>query len=244
MDAIQHNGATSRSQISSGSIQSLNLGSYCVDQVAELINWSNARSFSLPKRSPWVQIDTSEPPEPKNNALPNEPLNDDSMPSGPVANEDQGPEAPRDGVDIVAEADPSDEADLVVSTVQPISSVTPASSLDELSPTSQSETAPAATDQSTKGQSASTKSSSKGPTMAIHEPQSLQTHRPTAAASSESNEYMRRLESLVLDLNLQLARLTGDFSDSEANQTEWLRKRVIELSLENMALHEQLQRKS
>ena len=58
-------------------------------------------------------------------------------------------------------------------------------------------------------------------------------------AGSDS-QYLHRLESLVLELNLQLARVNNINIESNADYTHWLSQRVIDLSLENMALQEEL----
>jgi hypothetical protein len=57
-----------------------------------------------------------------------------------------------------------------------------------------------------------------------------------------SDDYLKRLESLVLELNMQLARLSFEGEDSGADYTQWLSQRVIDLSLENMSLQEELQK--
>jgi hypothetical protein len=64
----------------------------------------------------------------------------------------------------------------------------------------------------------------------------------TAKRDTEGDElsaYLRELESLVLDLNLQIAQ--REAGDGTVDQLEWLSQRVIDLSLENRALHEELQ---
>lgn len=67
-------------------------------------------------------------------------------------------------------------------------------------------------------------------------------HPMTAKRDTEGDElsaYLRELESLVLDLNLQIAQ--REAGDGTVDQLEWLSQRVIDLSLENRALHEELQ---
>jgi hypothetical protein len=58
--------------------------------------------------------------------------------------------------------------------------------------------------------------------------------------AGSDNQYLHRLESLVLELNLQLARVNNTNIESSADYTHWLSQRVIDLSLENMALQEEL----
>lgn len=57
-----------------------------------------------------------------------------------------------------------------------------------------------------------------------------------------NDDYLQRLESLVLELNLQLARQTCDSEANDIDYTQWLSQRVIDLSLENMSLQEELQK--
>lgn len=68
------------------------------------------------------------------------------------------------------------------------------------------------------------------------------TTNPSKASSAQANvdhNYLHRLESLVLELNLQLARINTPIND-EADYSQWLSQRVIDLSLQNMALQEEL----
>jgi len=60
--------------------------------------------------------------------------------------------------------------------------------------------------------------------------------------SPMSGDYLKRLESLVLELNMQLARMSFEGEGSENDYTQWLSQRVIDLSLENMSLQEELQK--
>jgi hypothetical protein len=66
---------------------------------------------------------------------------------------------------------------------------------------------------------------------------------PSSTAASGDQHYLQRLESLVLELNLQLARVNAP-SDGDIDHTKWLSQRVIDLSLQNMALQEELAKRS
>ena len=65
---------------------------------------------------------------------------------------------------------------------------------------------------------------------------------PTPAApAGHHDEYLQRLETLVLELNWQLAQQSSDApATSESDYMQWLSRRVVELSVENMGLHEKV----
>ena len=61
--------------------------------------------------------------------------------------------------------------------------------------------------------------------------------RPSSARSGAEDDYLAQLEQLVLDLNLELARVTaGAEANNRQNATDVLVRRVIDLSLENYRL--------
>ena len=249
MNETEMSNSASKSLDFDGSIQSLNLGSYSVAQVAELINWSNANNLSLPKRSPWVQIDPADPVEEPSKSH-------DSMTIGTSST---------DGVRF------GDEIDTPLQSAEPASNapekdfeVAPAVQIENAPDSSaQRFTEPIDDSHTQSVRSLATENSSQEPesmsraalpesdtkdhdakvpnqktTIEARQPMHVETSNMSPV---DSKEYLRRLESLVLDLNLQLARATGDVSDQDENLTNWLRRRVIELSLENMSLHEKLQ---
>ena len=61
------------------------------------------------------------------------------------------------------------------------------------------------------------------------------------APAGQHDEYLQRLETLVLELNWQLAQQAGDAPQpSESDYVQWLSRRVVELSVENLSLQEKL----
>jgi hypothetical protein len=73
--------------------------------------------------------------------------------------------------------------------------------------------------------------------MKTREAPSMTNARPKAI---DSSEYLRRLETLVLGLNAQLAQQTQVDETKPQDELTWLRQRVIDLSLHNLELQEQL----
>lgn len=73
-------------------------------------------------------------------------------------------------------------------------------------------------------------------------PEPIAMPETTSRSSAAPDDYLERLESLVLQLNLQLAQVASGGQNDDANYTQWLSQRVIDLSLENMALHQKLQK--
>lgn len=63
--------------------------------------------------------------------------------------------------------------------------------------------------------------------------------RPTDATSS-GDEYLRQLERLIIELNMELGMRDGDSPAQEPDQMSLLVQRMIDLNLQNLALKEQL----
>lgn len=74
---------------------------------------------------------------------------------------------------------------------------------------------------------------------AARPPLMVTTPRPQSSAHTD-DAYLTQLERLVLELNMELARVRGEQSD--VDPMEQMANRIIALNLENLALREQLQR--
>ncbi len=63
--------------------------------------------------------------------------------------------------------------------------------------------------------------------------------RPTDS-NSTGDEYLRQLERLIIELNMELGMREGDSPSQETDQMSLLVQRMIDLNLQNLALKEQL----
>jgi hypothetical protein len=268
-----------------GSLNTMMLGGQTLEQLGELVNWTNASDFVSRDVNPWAALEDSNSPKshsssassvsdavpsaapiaaPVDQVADDAPLSivtvdpvdtdeqllpentDSDQPLDPVLQKEDAGEHVTEETELLV----SDESD---SETFPIEEREPAeeyASKTEVEPSL--DQAPIVVSPPAVQRMVETRVSTEArspnrlnPTPTSHrvppriDEMSPKPMMPTSASMSGDSNYLHRLEALVLELNLQLARVNGP-TDSAADHTQWLSQRVIDLSLQNMALQEEL----
>ncbi len=244
-------------RLSAGSLNAMRLGAQTLDDLAALVNWGNAQDFTPPQLTPWVEIEGNE-------------VGFEVKPANPPSADDVQATAGEtsEGHEKVA-ADGASEADTQVASAMKESMQGEISAVAEdhehdhehdheiagagdgvhdEQQTDSEEAAEIGVDRE-RVDEAEPIADSPVPLVARAKPPVKQRVVTTAgeprmpsspSAVAVDSAYLRRLESLVLNLNGQLAQQASRARNAPLDELTWLRQRVIELSLDNLELREQL----
>jgi hypothetical protein len=293
MPAVANDASPGMRHDAKGSLFAMNLGGQTIDQLADLVNWSNAADYKGKTINPWVSIESgtasaSAAPASAPVTVSAEPLKqavfessdemveeiaaETMMAKDALPVEDLVTNEVAQAVDVIqvvelievaepaaaiaspdasesAEAITDDEGIQAADEAVPAVIETPVQKLPKQTiapvplPSVAQISAPAVQTRPTQETKSNTAAEPARGSKAIQPRTIPAMNTPTKIIRQDAgsdNQYLHRLESLVLELNLQLARVNNTNIESNADYTHWLSQRVIDLSLENMALQEEL----